>query len=71
MSDSAPPVYNPVSTSDNDTEDKPPSYFNVISQLKAAKAESKSPVDLGQKTLAILFGSCKSKIFRVFLKFIF
>lgn len=51
------PVYDPVSTDEN--EDKPPSYFNVISQIKHAKSEAKSPTELGLRTLKILAGSCK------------
>ncbi|RNA29176.1 hypothetical protein BpHYR1_037518 [Brachionus plicatilis] len=49
------PVYDPVSTDEN--EEKPPSYFNVISQIKHAKSEAKSPADLGLRTLKILAGS--------------
>ena len=56
-----PPVYSKVSTEDpgpvastETTDDKPPSYFNVVSQIKAAKESAKNPVDLTQKTVAIL-----------------
>lgn len=64
MTDTSPPVYNPVSTTDNDAEtagapdDKPPSYFDVVSQIRAAKAESKNPAELAQRTVSIVCGSC-------------
>lgn len=53
----SPPVYTAVATTD-DAEDNPPSYFDVVGQLKAAKAESKSNVDLLGKVVCVLFGSC-------------
>lgn len=40
-------------------DDKPPSYFNVIEQIRAAKQDSSSPVDLTKRTLNIICGSCK------------
>ena len=58
MTDSTPPVYNAVSTSENN-DTKPPSYFNVVSQIRAAKADSKNPADLAKKTVTILCGGCK------------
>lgn len=50
-------VYDPVST--NEHEDKPPSYFDVISQIKQAKTESKSSSELCLRTVKIIAGSCK------------
>lgn len=55
------PVYDPVSTNEN--EDKPPSYLDVISQIKQAKSESKSPTELCLRTLKIIAGSCKKILF--------
>ncbi len=43
---------------ENNDED-PPSYFNVIAQIKAAKKEAKNPMDLTQKSVSIL---CQSGI---------
>jgi hypothetical protein len=37
----------------NDNQD-PPSYFDVIAQIKAAKREAKNPMDLTQKSISIL-----------------
>lgn len=49
------PAYMPVSTSE---KDDPPSYFDVVGQMRAAKADSKSFVDLAIKIMTILLGSC-------------
>jgi hypothetical protein len=57
MTDSSPPVYNPVSTSE-ENEDKPPSYFDVLSQIRAAKKDSSNPAQLAVKTVSIVCGSC-------------
>jgi hypothetical protein len=38
---------------------EPPSYFDVISQIKAAKRDAKNPLDLTQKSISIL---CQSGI---------
>ncbi len=53
----APPAYDPVATSEN-PDDNPPSYFNVMGQLKVARQQSNSPADLVIKTAAIVCGSC-------------
>ena len=40
-------------------DDKPPSYFNVLEQIRVARQDSSSPVDLTKRTLNIICGSCK------------
>ena len=52
------PVYSAVSTRDTE-EDSPPSYFNVIGQIRAAKEQSKNPVSFASNVSKVLCGSCK------------
>ena len=56
MSD--PPVYSAVSTRES-KEDSPPSYFDVIGQIRAAKEQSKNPVSFASNVSKVLCGSCK------------
>lgn len=56
----AAPAYDPVATTEQEVDHgqgPPPSYFNVFSQLKVAKVESKSPHELGKKTVLIIINS--------------
>jgi hypothetical protein len=59
MTELQPRVYDPVSTSEN-VDDKPPSYFDVVSQIRVAKSEAKSPTDLAKRTISIILSSCKN-----------
>ncbi len=51
-----PPVYNAVPTSEGNA-DAPPSYFNIVSQLREAKNNSSGPADTVKSTLSVLCGS--------------
>jgi len=51
-----PPVYNAVPTSEGNA-DQPPSYFNIMSQLRDAKNNSTGPADTIKSTLGVLCGS--------------
>lgn len=52
-----PPVYNSVPTSETNNEAAPPSYFNIMGQLREAKNNSTGPVDIVKSTLGVLCGS--------------
>ena len=58
MNDKSPPVYDQVSTSETSYQ-QPPSYFNVISQLRAAKHDAKNASDFTRRFITIVCGSCK------------
>jgi hypothetical protein len=45
---------NPKNENKDNADEPPPSYFNVVSQIRAAKQTAKNPIDLTQKTVAIL-----------------
>jgi len=53
------PVYTAVSTRDTNDDDSPPSYYDVIGQIRAAKEKSKNPVSFATNVSKILCGSCK------------
>lgn len=53
-----PPVYNAVSTYENEYNETPPSYFDIVGQLEVAKYNAKSQADLALKTFTILTRSC-------------
>jgi hypothetical protein len=42
--------------------DKPPSYFNVVGQIRAAKSESNNPFEFFSRSLGILCGSSNSNV---------
>ena len=59
MADPNAPVYSAVSTTEK--EDSPPSYFDVVAQIRAAKEQSKNPVTFANNLSKIICGSCKSQ----------
>jgi hypothetical protein len=52
-------AFSPVPMSDIDDEEAVPSYFDVMSQIKAAKSESDNSIYLTIKVSFILCDSCK------------
>ena len=52
-----PPVYNAVPQDEGAPAESPPSYFDVIGQLRTVRENSSGPVDTAQSAISVLCGS--------------
>jgi hypothetical protein len=61
MAENTQKVYNQVSTTESggvSSYGEPPSYFDVVSQIRAAKVDAKNAGDFARKSVSILCNSC-------------
>jgi hypothetical protein len=60
-------AFNPVSILDEFDNEVVPTYFNVMSQIRAARSESNNPICFIINVSFILCGSCKKQKAKYFM----